>query len=302
MTEKTFLQKVTEALQEIYPPEEYDIHGDVFVKNNDTHKHGIVIKKKGEIISPTIYMDSYYQDYLNKKVTVDETAGQISEVWGRIRKHAAEYNSLTLDFDFCREKIVYRLISRERNSQLLEKIPHVPFLNLAITFQLVCNISERGVETLRISNELKEKWNVSTKTLVSLAEENTPRLFPPRLDSLTGLLIKYFELAGQDSPEDGAEPERADSMLVLSNEYNINGASVLLYPDLIHNLAQKYRKNLYILPSSIHELILIPDNEGNSLSVLSEIVRDINCRHVQREEILSDTAYYYDRSEKRFLF
>ena len=91
-------------------------------------------------------------------------------------------------------------------------------------------------------------------------------------------------------------------MLVLSNEYNINGASVLLYPDLIHNLAQKYRKNLYILPSSIHELILIPDNEGNSLSVLSEIVRDINCRHVQREEILSDTAYYYDRSEKRFLF
>ncbi|MCH5265003.1 MAG: hypothetical protein J1F02_03825 [Lachnospiraceae bacterium] len=302
MTENTFIQKVMEVLRERFSPEEYEIHEDVFTKNNDTRRHGIVMKKKGEIISPTIYVDSYYKDYLDKKMTIPEIAEQISGVWQRIREHASQYNSLTLDFEFCREKVIYRLVSRERNSQLLQKIPYIPFLNLAITFQLVCNISEQGIETLRISNELMDKWGVSTRTLVTLAEKNTPRLFPPKVDSLTNLLLQYFELAEHFLPEQEGAPDPTASMLILSNECSINGATTLLYPDMIHNLAEKYQKNLYILPSSIHELILIPDDNAESLSELTKLVRDINQRHVQKEEVLSDTAYYYDRNEKRFLF
>lgn len=298
MTKRQFMEQVTDKLKELYEESDYEISCDVFTKNNDTPRHGIVIQRKEEFISPTIYVDSYYKDYVNKKLTLTEVAEQIMAALRNVREHASRYQSFSVDYDSCKENIVYRLISLEKNEKLLQEVPYIPFLNLAVTFSIVCSLSEQGLETLRVTNELMDKWQVTTGELVRLAEENTPRLFPLKIDSMENVLFTYLGLEG------GLFSENADygPLLILTNESGVNGASVLLYQNVIHDMAEKYNSNLYILPSSIHEIIVVPNENSGSLSELSELVKDINQKHVSEEEVLSDNAYYYDRTERKFLY
>lgn len=299
MTKKQFMEQVAEYVQKQCDFSDLEVSCDVFTKNNDTIRHGIVIKRKEESISPTIYIDGYYQDYLEKKLTIPETAEEVLKVLARVRNHAGQYNSFAVDFVSCQPRIVYRLISGRMNQRMLQGIPYIPFLDLAITFCVVCDCSGQGVELLRINNELMDKWEVTTADLLRLAEENTPRLFPLEIHSLANMLIHYFGLKNKFFCD--GDSEDAMPLMLLTNNVGTNGASVLLYPDVIHNLAVKYDTDLYVLPSSVHEILVAPKDITESITKLSAMVKDINRKHVSPEEVLSDRAYYYDRKEKKFL-
>lgn len=205
-----------------------------------------------------------------------------------------------MEFEDCRDKIIYRLISYDRNRNYLETVPYLPFLNLAIVFNVVCNISGHGLETITVTNELLDKWDTSTRELVRLAEENTPRLLPATMDSLTSILTKYIGIT--DDMESSADSSSQMPMILVSNQSGVNGSAVMLYPGVIHGLACQYESNLFILPSSIHEIIAVPDLYCGTGKELSRMVQDINQNHVGEEEVLADTAYYYDRTEKKFSY
>ena len=297
MTKKTFMELLIKELKKHFPPDEYELSGDEFLKNNDTKRYGIVIRHIGGNIAPTVYIDHFYNDYCNKKNTVDEIAFQICLAIRGFDEQEDKYCTFSTDFDICKEKIIYRLVSQERNEAYLSGIPHLPFLNLAVVFLIVHQLSDEGLESICITNELQNKWNVSTKELFHLATKNTPRFFPPVIDTMAHTIESLFgELANDILESDDVAPH----IYILSNQYRINGAATLLYEGLIQKLADQMECNLYILPSSIHELLLIPDASDTALPRLSRMVKDINENHVKEEEILSDRAYYYNREQKRF--
>ncbi|MCH5252111.1 MAG: hypothetical protein J1F22_03970 [Lachnospiraceae bacterium] len=303
MTKEQFTEQLTERMQELLSSEGYEVSHDVFMKNNDVSRYGIVIQKQGELISPTIYIENYYDDYIHMKLTMDEITNQLLSILHNIREHAEQYDSLAMDFESCQDKIIYRLISTKKNQKILRGIPHIPFLNMSITFAVVCNLSSDGLESLRISNELLEKWDVSVKQLYQLAKENTPRIFPVRIDSLEKIIFSYLGMEREALPiSEDQLGKKETPLLLITNESGINGASVLLYEDLIQELAEKYKSNLYILPSSVHEIIVIPGDDIKMLPGLATMVADINKKHVSREEVLADTAFYYDWKEKKFIY
>jgi len=116
-----------------------------------------------------------------------------------------------------------------------------------------------------------EKWGVTTAELYRLAEENSPRMFPAEICSLSDLLFGILAEDEMPMNEDDITP-----MLILTNNAGVNGASVILYPNLIQNLAMKLEANLYVLPSSIHEILVIPAEEEERLESLSTMVENIN--------------------------
>lgn len=298
MTKRTFMELLTQELTRYFSPEDYTIYGDVFVKNNDTKRHGIVIKRIEGKIAPTVYIDHLYDDYSNKKSTLEEIALQIQAVVRGFDEYEDKYRSFSAEFDDCRSKIVYRLVSSKKNRAFLSGIPHLPFLNLAIIFSIVHQLSEEGLESVCITNELQKKWNISTRDLYLLAAENTPKLLPANIDTMAHALDSfrgdlYKKLDESDKP--------IPHIYIVSNDYGINGAAVLLYENLVQKIAEKEQRNLYIVPSSIHEILIIPENDSNSLSHLSEMINEVNHNHVREDEILSDRAYYYDREEKKFI-
>lgn len=296
MTKEQFMEKVMEGLQKEFPPEDYHLQGNIFRKNNDTIRYGIMLKDRTKKVAPTIYLDNFYMDYQEKKITIGEIVETITKVYEGAGKHLASYQTLSMDFEECKSKIIYRLVSKDLNTQYLENIPHIPFLNMAITFHVVCKLSEEGIEALGVTNQLLERWQVSTKDLFLLAEENTPRMLPIRMDAMAAFILRYMGLEDSNFP---MSPE----MLIVSNQYQINGASVILYKDMLQTLAEKYEKNLYILPSSIHELIILPEFEGDmGLEEYSQMVKEINENHVSKEEVLANNAFLYDWKEKKFVF
>ena len=211
-----------------------------------------------------------------------------------------------------KSNITYRLISFNRNEKLLSQVPYIKYLDLAITFHCLVKEDEDGIGTIRITNEHLSAWNISLEDLQEVANINTCNLFPATIksmeDTIKGIVMDTPIKGGENISDDDfsllLNPSYYNdnaSMYVLTNKQGINGASCLLYEDLIRSFADKLQSDLYILPSSIHELILIPTQNNGDRSSLKEMVVEVNLTQVAPEEVLSDNVYYFNRKQNAII-
>lgn len=300
MTKQDFMEQLIEELYRYFSPEQYQLEGSVLLKNNDTKRYAILLKKIEGTVSPTIYLDNFYSEFEHGRTTISETASHIYEQMHDFEDKIEAYQEFSVELSDCSNKITYRLVSKERNKQFLESVPHLPFLNMAVVFYIIHHVSKEGMESICVTNELAGKWGLSAKSLYIIAEKNTPILLPPVIDTMEHTLeLLMGEINCAIEP--AGDSNKPIPMHIMTNKYQINGASVLLYHGLLDGLAEKLGTDLYVIPSSIHELIIMPAEDGSlSLSKLSDMVKEINENHVKEEEILSDCAYYYDHKEKSF--
>ncbi len=300
MTKQDFMEQLIEELYRYFSPEQYQLEGSVLLKNNDTKRYAILLKKIEGTVSPTIYLDNFYSEFEHGRTTISETASHIYEQMHDFEDKIEAYQEFSVELSDCSNKITYRLVSKERNKQFLESVPHLPFLNMAVVFYIIHHVSKEGMESICVTNELAGKWGLSAKSLYIIAEKNTPILLPPVIDTMEHTLeLLMGEINCAIEP--AGDSNKPIPMHIMTNKYQINGASVLLYNGLLDGLAEKLGTDLYVIPSSIHELIIMPAEDGSlSLSKLSDMVKEINENHVKEEEILSDCAYYYDHKQKSF--
>ena len=111
------------------------------------------------------------------------------------------------------------------------------------------------------------------------------------------LLLPMYELIEEMT---GVKLEQADgvSMYVLTNQAKLNGASVMLYSDKIRELADRLQSDLIILPSSVHEVLLLPDDHEKKYDFYRQMVEEVNATQVEPEEILSYNLYRYNRKKE----
>jgi hypothetical protein len=190
-------------------------------------------------------------------------------------------------------KVCYKLINREKNRALLERIPHIDFLDLSICFFYAYEDNVLGKGSITIYNSHMEMWNCTTEMLFQLAKKNTQRLFPWKLYSMWEL-VGSRELEEEETVLPGEIPMR-----VLTNRQKAQGAACMIYPGILERLALEAEENLYIIPSSIHEVILMPESQMDSPELMQDIIREVNGAHIEPEEILSDHLYFYDRLKNR---
>lgn len=101
-------------------------------------------------------------------------------------------------------------------------------------------------------------------------------------------------------PEEDLTNEEKIDMIVVSNELGINGAAVVLYDGVMEQIANEYDSDLYLLPSSIHEMIVVPCGDEDLYNTFSSMVNSINQGYVDEDEVLSDRVYIYRKEEKKF--
>ena len=191
-----------------------------------------------------------------------------------------------------RGRVIYRLVNYEKNKEILEDCPHIRLYDLAVTFRWVARIDDVGVSTSLITNKQVKEWGVSVNDLVLAARQNTPRLFPAQIIDMEEMLagMVSFILYPSTIP-----------MYILTNKQELNGASALLYGDILKDFANKKGADMYILPSSIHEVIMVPADRINDPTKLLSIVHDANTTVVSIGDVLSDSVYYYDRKKDQIL-
>ena len=293
MDKNTFNLEIKEILEHNFQSEGKIILQKVR-KNNGVLLDSLIIQMPDSNISPTIYLDVFYEMYKNG-MDIEEIAVRILAAYynGRPKK---ELNlEFFKDFEQVKSRIVYRIVNAKQNKELLEEIPHVLWMDLAICFYYAFYDEQLGNGMITIYNKHMEWWNTSTKELMILAKKNTPELMKARWDSLTKVVESIYgeeleELHGRECP-----------LYVLTNEQKNQGAACILYEGVPDQLAQFLGGSFYMIPSSIHEVILFKENGNEDTMALHRLIKEVNETHLSEEEILSDYPYYYDQDRKKLI-
>ena len=298
MTYKQFLNYVKEqSIYELDHPEDYQASITHIVKNNSVELDGICLHKHGEDLSPTVYLNTFYQQYLDGR-PLKAILGEIMTTLNNEVPHLEVPASLYDDYESIRPQIVYRLVNKEKNLEQLKTCPHLPFCDLAITFRWMVHADSHGIASSLITNRELELWNVTVEELYHVAKLNTKRLFPATIQPMNELLQEYIDA---DSELQNLYEELSTPLpiYILSNPYRINGSTSMIYDGVLSSFAIKQGCDLYILPSSIHEVLLIPSSFSNNEQDLLSMVYDANRTVVSATDILSDSIYRYDTSQNR---
>lgn len=271
------------------------------VKNNGKERSGALIEIPGINISPTIYLEEFYERF-NTGKSMDEVVMEILDFYENVKCTESWEASWVFEYEKVREKIILKLINTKENVKFLEEVPHWDFLDLSVVFQVLLDMDSRGITTLPIDKTFMEKWGVTQEELYKNAMENTIRFFSPQFIPMKDMMAEFLQEEKESSVNlldkaDGDYPK--DIMYVLTNQKRNFGAACILYPTVLEKIGEILEEDYFVLPSSIHEIVIVPGAQRQELDNMDEMVNEINIAEVSEEEILSSHAYFYDRQTKR---
>lgn len=309
MAYERFVDKVKEEVQQ-QMGEEFEVKLLTVIKNNGHEWESMVVTREGKTIAPAIYLKAYYDSYLNGTV-FEELVYRLRKIYEHCSIPYLE-EGFEFSFELMKSYIYYRLVNYRQNEAILKEVPHLKFLDLAITFHCLVRNDEDGIGSIRITNEHIKQWDVQLDDIKKLSMVNTPQLFPAVIKSMEDMLEDLLGLKSCDEIDllndvelrnislDHTMQDTGQAMYVLTNQKGINGASCLLYPGIIREFSLKVNSDLVILPSSIHEVILLPVKGNIKKKCLMDIVNDVNQSQVLPEEYLSNEIYFYIKDKNVF--
>lgn len=303
MVYETFLNTITGHLQAKLG-EDYLLTLRSLPRNNGVTLDGLTIQGPDMAMAPTIYLNPYYEQY-QRGMKLDDILSDILTLYRTAPEPVClKENDLSL-FDPIKSRIMFRVIHTDSNQDLLSDVPHFTFLDLSIIFYLFLERNASGQMTALIHNSHASRWNVTAHDLWTLAQVNTPREYPSEIRSMTDMMKEIaMENLGSKYDEELIDAlledeENVSPLYVLSNTNGLYGAGCILYKDVLKNFADSLNRDLVILPSSIHEVLITPDYPGLSYKDLSAMVTCINHKDVPMEDQLSNQVYLYTRADAR---
>ncbi|MBD5535973.1 MAG: hypothetical protein HDQ99_10015 [Lachnospiraceae bacterium] len=247
-------------------------------------------------VSPTVYISEMYKEYL-KTGDLQETIQNAADTMDRVFRRAV----VSLDKSEAKDNIIFQLVNTAQNEDILKNMPHREFQDLSIIYRWVVGVDEKGMSSTIIKNNLAKELGMGEEELFKAAAENTRRILPPVVQSMNEVMRDMLVADGM--PKELAdlmvgEQEMEMPMWVISNERKIDGAASMLYEDKLHSLAESVGTDLYILPSSIHEVIAVSVEMGEP-EELARMVSEVNMDQVDISERLSNQVYHYDKDLRK---
>lgn len=267
-------------------------------KNNGVVITSLLGKREDNKEWLSVGLDSYYTAY-KEGMDLEQLEADIYDLFNTFEKPGYPLGDLE-DFDKVKDKIFYKLVNYDKNLDTLKEVPHIPYLDLAVVFYVLMERNEKGQSVSVITHEDRTKWGKDIETLYEQAKENTPRLFPASLCSMGQVMEELIkESNGKEyiglGLEDFIESEKSSPLFVLSNTCGVYGATAMLYQDVLKNFSEMMESDIVILPSSVHEILLLPYTIVHDMNEVKETVEHVNRVEVPLTDVLSDHVYLYDR-------
>lgn len=301
MDYRTFVEKIREKIQE-HLGKDYEVQITTNPKLNGTEKTGLSIRKTQEPqqVMPIIYLEECFERYLQEK-EFSECVEEICVVYKHQKENEekimAELKSIENmnRWEKVRDKVYPMLVSAKENEDLKGKYFYQEYLDFLILY--VIRVTEVGIGSIKITKQMVKSWKVSEYEIHHQAVENL-KTDGYRVRSLNSVVKENLLGITEDAEE---EIEEAEPMYVLTNQIKYFGAAgIFLCAEMFQKIVGK--QNFYILPSSVHELILVKDTDGYDMETLSTMVRNVNEEQVTEDERLSNHAYYYDWRQNRITY
>lgn len=274
--------------------EQYHVEVNRILKNNSVNLSGLTIIKEETNVSPTIYLEAFYHE-LCQGIGMEEIVEEICKVYEENCVEEMDVAFFT-EYKQAKELLFEKLINYEANKELLEHVPYERFLDLAIVPYCLVKSNTVGTASILVRDSHVKLWETTNEEVLKTAKKNTRKRMKPEFTVLKEL-VKDLCCEELESDVENDEIE----MYVLSNKDKRNGAIHMVYDDEILTFSKEKNCDFYILPSSVHEVILVPTKDDSELNRMSEMVKDVNLTQVDQEEILSNHAYYFRRNGGYYL-
>lgn len=188
-----------------------------------------------------------------------------------------------------KKSLFVKLVNTERNESLVEQSISKEFLDLSAVVRVVLKMDKEGMASMALSKGDAEILGMTEEEIYAAALANTLRLFPPKLMNLG----RYIEMSiGAELPLGEDEV----TTYILTNQKEVDGAIYFMSPEVVGAIAEALEDDLYILPSSVNEVLLVRASElEDGVDKLKEMVRDANETVVAEKDILSYNVYHYDK-------
>ena len=319
---KTFKELITQAIQRrISPLIRISIRD--YLKNNGVTARGVTFEPLTKAadpvldISPVIYIDSLYEAYRTGSLGLNDIASIIASEYFKYLEPPFKNLPDIMDFESARKRLAFRVVNTELNAEFLSSVPHMDILDLSLVFYYLVNDDSGSLSYCTITDHLINKWNLSLEKLYNTAVKNAPRLLPLSLSTLDEAVCRIIDpktpdkqdidqggsASGSSSDynydldhgsETGQTKKPCDTAaFVLTNTAGTHGSAVIFYKDVPEKCFELIGESYFILPSSIHELILVRESMVRDPMELTKIVRSVNLNSVSRNEFLSDSVYHY---------
>lgn len=252
---------------------------------------GMMIRVPGISASPTINLEQFYKEFA-KGSTTNYLLRNMAQVI--MTSSLGEDYAWITDYEKAKDRLFIRVSNLPRNEEMMKSVPHVEKEDLVMTCHILVSM-DRGVASTVVNDNLLKAYGINKEQLFHDAMESSQKLFPIRLEPLETMIFNIAAEEGYHHPIN-----ENNQMMVVTNEQTINGAATLFYPDTMDRIADLIDGDYYVIPSSIHEFLVIPESANVSYQHLESMLHEVNTAMVAEDEQLSDHVYHYDSIEKSF--
>ena len=300
MNNEEFKNEFVEALKEKLSERgnDVDVKVSTVEKMNQSYE-AITITPEGSNIGMNMNLEVFAEAY-ESGVPFDEIVEQVTN---KVEAHLADMPTFDVqaltDYEQMKDKLAMEVVAADRNADLLAKVPHQEMEDMAVVYRFVMESDENGRASILVSNDLLDKMGVTPEQLHADALENAPELRPAVIKGMSEVMM---DMMGEDAHEMfGIDEFPQDEMMYVATVPDkISGAGVIAYQEFMDQAAEKLGGDFYILPSSIHEVLLVKDDGAVNFNDLKSMVEDVNATQVAPEEKLTDSVYHYDSKEHIF--
>ena len=268
------------------------------LKNNNLTLKAISILEESSNMSPQIYMENFYDRYLNNVsgIDLDDIAESVIAFYKKYKIDSIK-SDYFYNFEDLKDDVHYKIINADRNKKLLKSVPHEKFLDLAKVYIVNIKLPDSSIGTVLVNDNMMNIWKVDTADLEEAASKNLEKedvVFQNIADMVSSIVLENnIEGFDMDDIDDNV------FMYVLTNMDKCFGVRLLLRKNLLQNIAKKLDSDLIILPSSLHEALILKERYKNDVENLRKMVMEVNDSVVDMQDFLSDNIYFYNRIENR---
>ena len=256
-------------------------------KVNGCIRHGISFTKDKTNFAPTIYLEAFYQAFMNG-TGLEKLAQDILRCYNEETIQIPECIQKMETFENAKPLLFAKLLHFEENENLLKSTPYITFLDFAIVVYFEVNDTNIFRGSVLIKKHHLEVWGITEAELLNWAIVNTKAVKGTWFRTMSELMEDFI-------PDEADEllKHTEDGMFVLTNMEKYMGAVTVTYPDVMEKIAEQLGEDFFLLPASVHEWVVVPDSYVRSRKDLFDMVRHCNDTVVSAEEILSYNVYLY---------
>ena len=256
---------------------------------------GISITPADTNVGMNINADQLYAQMQDGRSYEGVLAMALSQVEHGMRDMpAVDIQSIT-NYETAKNLLCFEVVGTEQNADMLANIPHTDMENMSMVYRLQLDSNAQGTSTILITNAMMEQYGITKDHLHADAMENAPEIRPASFKTMVEVMAEMMGMPVEMMPQDMAPP-----MYVATNEYKVQGAAVMFYPDFMDQAAKELGGDVFVLPSSVHEVLILPDDGNMSVDELRDMVTTINATEVSAQDRLADSVYHYDAAARVF--